>query len=78
MVLLRGLDSHVNLIPMNPMADLPYQPSPAAVVDEFHEILRVKGIICTVRREMGRDITAACGQLRTEFERQRVARRRSA
>jgi 23S rRNA (adenine2503-C2)-methyltransferase len=69
--LLRGLDAHVNLIPMNPVADLPYEPSPPEVVEAFHQQLRDHGIICTVRREMGRDIKAACGQLRTEVERQR-------
>jgi 23S rRNA (adenine2503-C2)-methyltransferase len=69
--LLHGLDSHVNLIPMNPVAELPYAPSPPEAVEQFHAILREKGIICTVRREMGRDIKAACGQLKTEFERQR-------
>ncbi|MBI3973625.1 MAG: 23S rRNA (adenine(2503)-C(2))-methyltransferase RlmN [Chloroflexi bacterium] len=69
--LLRGLDVHVNLIPMNPVAGIPFAPSPAPAVDAFHDILREHGIICTVRREMGRDIKAACGQLKTEFERQR-------
>ena len=69
--LLRGLDAHVNLIPMNPVAELPYQPSPPEAVDRFHDALRTAGIICTVRREMGRDIKAACGQLKTEFERHR-------
>jgi 23S rRNA (adenine2503-C2)-methyltransferase len=73
--LLHGLDAHVNLIPMNPVAELPYQPSAPEAVDRFHDILRQAGIICTVRREMGRDIKAACGQLKTEFEKQR---RRSA
>ncbi len=66
--LLKGLDSHVNLIPMNPVSDLPFQPSPWPVVDEFHRILRDAGVICTVRREMGRDIKAACGQLRSELQ----------
>jgi 23S rRNA (adenine2503-C2)-methyltransferase len=60
---------------MNPVASLPYAPSAPERVDAFHDLLRDKGIICTVRREMGRDINAACGQLRTEFEKQR---RRSA
>jgi len=66
--LLRGIDSHVNLIPMNPVSDLPFSPSPWPVVDEFHQILRDAGMICTVRREMGRDIKAACGQLRAEVQ----------
>jgi 23S rRNA (adenine2503-C2)-methyltransferase len=69
--LLRGLDTHVNLIPMNPVAELPYAPSPREAVDRFHDVLRAAGLICTVRREMGRDIKAACGQLKTEFERRR-------
>jgi len=66
--LLRGMDSHVNLIPMNPVSDLPFSPSPWPVVDEFHRVLREAGIICTVRRELGRDIKAACGQLRAEVQ----------
>jgi 23S rRNA (adenine2503-C2)-methyltransferase len=69
--LLRGLDSHVNLIPMNPVQDIPFNPSPWPVVDEFHRILRDAEIISTVRREMGRDIKAACGQLRKELVRSR-------
>ncbi|HET7767957.1 MAG TPA: 23S rRNA (adenine(2503)-C(2))-methyltransferase RlmN, partial [Chloroflexota bacterium] len=69
--LLRGLDSHVNLIPMNPVQDIPFAPSPWPVVDEFHAILRAAGIICTVRREMGRDIKAACGQLYADLQRTR-------
>jgi 23S rRNA (adenine2503-C2)-methyltransferase len=72
--LLHGLDAHVNLIPMNPVAELPYAPSPPEAVDQFHEVLRERGIICTVRRQMGRDIKAACGQLKTDFERQRQRR----
>lgn len=73
--LLAGIDAHVNLIPMNPVADIPFRPSPVEVVDTFHDILRTSGLICTVRREMGRDIKAACGQLRAEVQEQR---RRSA
>lgn len=76
--LLRGMDAHVNLIPMNPVQDLPYAPSPPERVQAFHAILRERGLICTVRREMGRDIQAACGQLRTEIERKRRAARHPA
>jgi 23S rRNA (adenine2503-C2)-methyltransferase len=72
--LLGGLDAHVNLIPMNPVAELPYAPSRPEAVERFHALLREKGVICTVRREMGRDIKAACGQLKTEFEKQRRRR----
>jgi 23S rRNA (adenine2503-C2)-methyltransferase len=67
--LLHGLDAHVNLIPMNPVSDLPFRPSAPPAVEEFHRVLRERGIICTVRREMGRDINAACGQLYAEIKR---------
>jgi 23S rRNA (adenine2503-C2)-methyltransferase len=74
-LLLRGLDAHVNLIPMNPVAELPFSPSSPAAVEAFHDVLRARGLICTVRREMGRDIRAACGQLRAEVQRARPHRR---
>lgn len=67
--LLSGLDTHVNLIPMNPVRELPFSPSPWPVVETFHDVLRQHGIICTVRREMGRDIQAACGQLQADVQR---------
>ena len=70
--LVGGLDAHVNLIPMNPVAGLPYAPSSWETVDAFHAVLRERGIICTVRREMGRDIQAACGQLRADVQRRRA------
>lgn len=66
--LLAGLDAHVNLIPMNPVAGLPFAPSAPEAVEDFHAILRQRGLICTVRREMGRDIQAACGQLQAEVK----------
>ena len=66
--LLAGMDAHVNLIPMNPVAGLPFAPSAPEAVEDFHAILRQRGLICTVRREMGRDIQAACGQLQAEVK----------
>jgi 23S rRNA (adenine2503-C2)-methyltransferase len=71
--LLAGMDTHVNLIPMNPVSDLPFAPSPPAAVEAFHAVLRERQIVCTVRREMGRDIQAACGQLRADVQRRRRA-----
>ncbi len=72
--ILRNHDVHVNLIPMNPVSSLPFGASRPEAVEAFHGVLRVAGMICTVRREMGRDIRAACGQLRTEVrERARAA-----
>src|SRR5437773_3055079 len=57
------LRAKVNLIPHNPAEPLPYQPSPAARVESFREILESKGIHAFVRQPRGRDILAACGQL---------------
>ncbi len=62
--LLRGLPAHVNLIPLNPVADSPWRPSPRDRVRRFQAVLDERGIPCTVRLGRGTDIQAACGQLR--------------
>jgi 23S rRNA (adenine2503-C2)-methyltransferase len=62
--LVGGFPCHVNLIPWNPVPEFPYRPSPRRQVDQFRQILTDAGISCTVRRQLGRDIDAACGQLR--------------
>lgn len=64
---LRGLLCHVNLIPLNPIRERGWQRSAAAAVDRFQAVLQSRGITATVRREMGTDIDAACGQLRRQF-----------
>jgi 23S rRNA (adenine2503-C2)-methyltransferase len=61
--LLRGQLAHLNLIPMNPVAHTPWQPSPASRVEAFAAILRESALGTTVRRNRGVDIGAACGQL---------------
>jgi 23S rRNA (adenine2503-C2)-methyltransferase len=61
--LLRGRLAHVNLIPMNPVAHTPWQPSPIARVEAFAAQLRDAGLHTTVRRNRGIEIGAACGQL---------------
>lgn len=62
--LLRGMCCHLNLIPWNPVPDLPYRrPDPDRVL-AFARIVRSYGIPTTVRIERGREILAACGQLR--------------
>ena len=63
--LLRGGGSHVNLIPVNPTAGGFGKPSRNRVM-EFERILRAAGVNCTVRVEKGSEISAACGQLRTD------------
>jgi 23S rRNA (adenine2503-C2)-methyltransferase len=62
--LLRNRCAHVNLIPMNGVAVLPYHEPPAPRTREFVEILTKAGIPATVRKRKGADIDAACGQLR--------------
>ena len=62
--LLRGRLANVNLIPVNPVAEQGVlRPEPARV-KRFWEILRTEHVNATLRREMGTDIKAACGQLR--------------
>jgi 23S rRNA (adenine2503-C2)-methyltransferase len=75
--LVHGLDCHINLIPMNPVAELPYAPSSDDAVQTFHQTLRQAGLIATIRREMGRDIQAACGQLQTAVRRQPLVQEHS-
>lgn len=62
--LLKGMQAHVNLIPLNRVKESPYRPSPRRNVDRFCEILGENGVNVTVRRRLGSDIDAACGQLR--------------
>jgi 23S rRNA (adenine2503-C2)-methyltransferase len=62
--LLKGLLCHVNLIPLNPVAESPYQPSTAESATLFQQILAARGIAATVRLRRGLDIDAGCGQLR--------------
>jgi len=62
--LLKGLLCHVNLIPLNPVKGKKFKKSDNFRVRKFEQILLNNGISATVRREMGSDINAACGQLR--------------
>ena len=60
---MRGLLCHVNLIPLNPVAGSPYQPSTPEHAAEFQAILEQSGIPTTMRLRRGIDIDAGCGQL---------------
>lgn len=62
--LLKGMNCHVNLIPVNPIKERDYVESGNAQVVAFKNKLEKNGINVTIRREMGRDIDGACGQLR--------------
>jgi 23S rRNA (adenine2503-C2)-methyltransferase len=59
-----GVMCHVNLIPLNPVAGSPYQPSSEANALAFQRVLEKSGIPATVRLRRGIDIDAGCGQLR--------------
>ncbi len=61
---LRGKNCHVNLIPVNPIKERDYKKSRNDAIQNFKNILEKNRINCTIRREMGSDINAACGQLR--------------
>ncbi len=69
--LLRGLPAKVNLIPFNPWPGSPYKTSTPEAVRAFATIVEAAGYSAPVRRPRGRDISAACGQLKTESERAR-------
>ncbi len=62
--LLRGINCHVNLIPANPVPALNIKRPAKNVLDKFYEILVNRGLQVTVRKEMGSEIEAACGQLK--------------
>ena len=64
--LIRGMGAHVNLIPINPVDGSPYSASDAANIRRFQAMLTQLGVNATVRRRLGADISAACGQLRRE------------
>ena len=65
--LLKGLNCHVNLIPVNPIKERDYVQSGQKVIEAFKNKLEKYKINVTIRREMGRDIDGACGQLRKSY-----------
>jgi len=62
--LLKGINCHVNLIPLNPVKESGFDTVPRQAAYKFAKNLENAGIQCTVRRQLGADIDAACGQLR--------------
>ena len=65
---LKGLGAHVNLIPLNHVEESPLKPSTKEAVARFQKILEDGGITATVRRTLGGDIDASCGQLRRKYQ----------
>ena len=64
---LTGINCHINLIAANKIPEKGYNRSSSAAIAAFAEILEKSGYDVTIRREMGGDISAACGQLRNEY-----------
>lgn len=65
--LLKGINAHINLIPVNPIKERDFCQSDSDAVVKFKNKLEKYGENVTIRREMGRDIQAACGQLRKNY-----------
>ena len=68
---LKGLGAHVNMIPLNHVEESPLKPSSRAAVAKFQKILEDGGITATVRRTLGGDIDASCGQLRRKYNKEK-------
>ena len=65
--MVKSLNCHVNLIPVNPIKERDYVQSEKQAIVNFKNNLEKSGINVTIRREMGRDIDGACGQLRKSY-----------
>ena len=73
--LIAGIPAKVNLIPFNPWPGSAYETSSRSTIERFSRIIMDAGFSAPVRSPRGRDILAACGQLKTESERTRRAER---
>lgn len=67
--LFKGKNIHINLIPLNPIEEFDHSKTKSNVMDQFQQKLTQKGLNATVRRSMGSDIDASCGQLRNNYAR---------
>ena len=65
--LVRGMNCHINLIPVNPVEERSFRRPDCRDIEAFRRMLEKRGISVTIRREMGRDINGACGQLRRSY-----------
>ena len=68
--LVKNLNCHVNLIPVNPIKERDFVQTGKKAVERFKRVLEKNRINVTIRREMGRDINGACGQLRNDAMRE--------
>ena len=74
--LIKGIPAKINLIPFNPWPGSPYECSDRATIETFAAIVNRAGYAAPVRKPRGRDILAACGQLKSESEKLRASERR--
>ena len=75
--LLAGIPAKINLIPFNPWPGSPYQCSDWGTIETFAEIVNKAGYASPVRTPRGRDIMAACGQLKSTSARERASASRA-
>ena len=68
--LLKGLPAHVNMIPLNHVEESPLKPSSKDAIAKFQKLLEDGGVTATVRRTLGGDIDASCGQLRRKYQKE--------
>ena len=66
--LLKGLTAYVNLIPYNETSHIEFKKTDRDKIMHFYDILKKNKINVTVRKEFGSEVSAACGQLRSNFE----------
>lgn len=66
--LLKGMNCYVNLIPYNETSHIEYKKSSKEQIMKFYDTLKKNGINVTIRREFGSKVSAACGQLRSNYE----------
>ena len=76
--LIAGVPAKINLIPFNPWPGSGYECSSRDAIDTFASIINRAGYAATIRRPRGRDILAACGQLKSESEKVRASQKRKA
>ena len=69
---MKGLPAHFNLIPLNHVEESPLKPSSRNAVARFQKLLEDGGITATVRRTLGSDIDASCGQLRRKHKENKI------
>jgi 23S rRNA (adenine2503-C2)-methyltransferase len=73
--LLKGIPAKIHLIPFNPWPGAPYECSDWSQIEKFAEVVNKAGYASPVRTPRGRDIMAACGQLKSESVKERASER---